>query len=202
MNKRHFLSQSMAMVLGAAGVTGVAGLASAGTKAASAPSEREIVLTITGGIAKTNRASFDPMTDQLMYKHGIKFDSAFTFSLQELLAMPSVTIHPTMEYDAKPHALRGPRLMDVLEKAGLIVKPGGSLLLHAIDGYSPELKLQQAQKTNYIIATHFDGKQMPIGGFGPLFLIYDADQYTEAKQKSLQERFAGCPWGLYCIEVA
>jgi len=52
------------------------------------------------------------------------------------------------------------------------------------------------------VATHLDGKLLNIGGFGPLFAIYDADRIPELANKPLNQRFTACPWGLYCIEVA
>lgn len=194
MKKRTFLSCSAAFILGAATSAHAAVLAP-GAK------DREVILTIIGAIGKSNRGKSDDVVDQLMHKHGIHFTQAFTFTLAELQNLPALTIHPTIEYDGKMHELRGPRLMDVLNLAGLLPKKARSLVFHGIDGYSPEVGFDQAQKTNYIVATHFDGKLLPVGGLGPLFLIYDADHHAEAKQKPLPQRFVSCPWGLYCIEV-
>ena len=193
MKKRAFLSGTAALLLGAAASNLVA---------AAEAKEREVILTITGAIGKSNRGKSDDMVDQLMHRHGIHFAQAFTFTLDELQKMPALTIRPTLEYDAKVHELRGPRLMDVLALVGLLPKHGRSLVFHGIDGYSPEVTLDMAQKNNYIVATHLDGKRLAIGGFGPLFLIYDADHHPEANQKPIKQRFASCPWGLYCIEVA
>ena len=195
MKKREFLSGSAALMLGA--VTA----ASAPLAAAGHP-EQQVILTITGALGKSNRGKSDEMVDQLMHRHGIHFAQAFTFTLAELLNIPAQTIRPTIEYDGKIHELRGPRLMDVLNLAGLLPKQASKLVFHGIDGYSPEVKFDLAQKANYIVATHFDGRLLAIGGFGPLFLIYDADHHPEASQQPLKLRFASCPWGLYCIEVA
>jgi hypothetical protein len=47
-----------------------------------------------------------------------------------------------------------------------------------------------------------DGKPMPLGGLGPLWAIYDADNIPELAAKPLKERFVLCPWGLYQIQVS
>jgi len=112
-----------------------------------------------------------------------------------------VTINPTLEYDSKPHQLRGPRLADVLDMLGASKAPETQIVFHSVDGYMPQLSFAQLRKYGYILATHIDGKPMGIGGFGPIFAIYDADRIAEQAQKPLDQRFALCPWGLYCIEV-
>jgi hypothetical protein len=197
MKKRQFLSRSVGMLIGAAGLT-----ASQSQAATAAKSEHQTVLTLTGAIDHTNRGRFDEVLDQLMHKHGIHFERAFDFTLADLAKLPAVSINPTMEYDAKLHRLTGPRLADVLNAAGISKEKPTKIILHGIDGYSPEITLAQALADNFIVATHLDGKLLHIGGFGPLFAIYDADRITEIAAKPLSQRFSVCPWGLYCIELA
>lgn len=197
MKKRQFLSHSVGVLLGAAGVT-----ASQTQAAPSVKSEQQVVLTLSGAIDRTNRGKFDEVLDQLMHKHGIHFERGFELTLADLAKLPSVTINPTMEYDAKPHQLSGPRLADVLKVAGISKDKPTKLVLHGIDGYSPEMTLASALGLNYILATHLDGKLLHIGGFGPLFALYDADRVPEKAALPLGQRFAACPWGLYLIEVS
>jgi hypothetical protein len=197
MNKRQFIANSMRVVLGAAGASALSGQA-----ASDRPADTQVILTVTGAISQTNRGKFDVMLDQLMHKHAIHFDRAFQFALADLEKLPAVTINPTMEYDTRAHALRGPRLLDVLNAAGINKTKATKIIFHGVDGYSPEVTFDQAQKYNFILATHIDGEPQHIGGFGPLFAIYDADHIPEFAQKPLNQRFAACAWGLYCIEVA
>ena len=77
------------------------------------------VLTVTGLIGRTNRGPLDKVLDQLMFKHGLQFERAFSFNLSALAELPQVNIRPTLEYDAKPHQLRGPLMIDVLKTAGV-----------------------------------------------------------------------------------
>jgi len=196
MNKRQFISNSLSALFGAAGVSALPSHA-----AADKPVNGQTILTVTGAISRTNRGKFDEMMDQLMHKHGIHFDQAYQFSLADLETIPAVTIHPTMEYDSRAHALRGPRLMDVLNAVGVNKTKATKIIFHGVDGYSPEMTFDLVQKYNFILATHIDGELQHLGGFGPLFAIYDADHIPEFAQKPLNQRFALCAWGLYCIEV-
>ena len=77
------------------------------------------VLTVTGLISRTNRGPLNKVLDQLMSKHGLQFERAFSFDLSARAALPQINIRPTLEYDAKPHQLRGPLMIDVLMMAGV-----------------------------------------------------------------------------------
>lgn len=196
MKKRQFLSDSFAMLAGAAGLSVTPGYAATGLETNS-----QVILTLTGAIDRTNRGGSDDVIDQLMHKHGIHFERAYCFTLADLQKLPVVQIRPTMEYDGKPHQLSGPRLSDVLDVAGIKKNHPEKMIMHGIDGYAPQHTLAQAAKLNFVIATHMDGKLLSIGGFGPLFALYDADRIPDIAQKPLNQRFANCPWGLYCIEI-
>ena len=193
--RRQFLNHSLTLLLGTAGLT------ASRSDAATIKTEQQVILTLTGAIDRTNRPKMDGVTDQLMHKHGIQFERAWSFSLADLEKLPAVTVSPTMEYDAKAHQLRGPRLLDVLNVAGISKGSPSRLRLHGIDGYSPEISYEVAQRNNFVVATHLDGALLAVGGFGPLFAIFDADRIPEMAQEPLTQRFADCPWGLYCIEV-
>jgi hypothetical protein len=191
MNKRDFLS---ATVLGGASLSA---LAQTGSARASSPA----LLTITGAIGKVNRGPIDPALDQMMAKQKISFEKAYAFDFGALAAMPAVTIKPTLEYDNKAHALKGPLLTDVLRAAGAAPGDGAKLLMRAVDGYSPAITMADARKYRFIVATHLDGKSMPLGGLGALWAVYDADRFPDMAARKVTERFGLCPWALYHIEV-
>lgn len=196
MKKRDFLSSASALAVGGLGLSLFSSDAKSGQRAAS-----QVILTITGDIKSVNRKKSDVLADQLMYKHGIKFERAYTFNLDDLENLPTTTISPTLEYDGRVHKLSGPRLFEVLAVVGIKNPETAKIKWHGIDGYSPEISLALAKKYNFILATRIDGQVLSIGGLGPLFGIYDADRIEEIAKKPLDQRFAGCPWGLYCIEV-
>ncbi len=192
MDRRRFLC---AAALGAPAL-GASARALAGTPAAGAT-----VLTVTGAIRHGNRGPRDKVLDQLMARHGLQFDRAFTFDLAALAALGQMTIRPTLEYDAMPHALRGPLLGEVLKAAGADAIGQTSLALRAIDGYAPVMTMAELRARRFIVATHIDGVPLAIGGLGPLWAVYDADRIPEMARKPVNERFAQCPWGLYHIGV-
>jgi hypothetical protein len=190
MNKRQFL-----------GATALAPLAAPGVVHAAAAARGPVVLTITGAITRSNRGPLDPALDQMMHKQQVAFQRAYTFDFAELARLPSRSIRPTLEYDGKQHALRGPLLADVLVQAGAQAGTAGKVVLRAVDGYAAVLPLAQAKAQGFIVATHLDGQPMPLGGLGPLWAIYDADRVPEMAAKPLAQRFGACPWALYHIEV-
>ena len=190
MNKRNFLA---AAGLAAASVPAFA--QGKGNAAAKGP----VLLTVSGQVSRSNRGPFDPVLDQLMGKQKIAFEKAHTFDFAALQAMPAVTIKPTLEYDRKPHELRGPLLTDVLRAAGAAVN--GKLAMRAIDGYAPTITREDARKYRFIVATHLDGKPMALGGLGPLWAVYDADRFADMAAKPVDQRFALCPWALFHIDV-
>jgi hypothetical protein len=190
MNKRQFL-----------GTAALAAVAAPGAAQASRVARGPALLTVTGAITKNNRGPFNPALDQMMHKQNVSFQRAFTFDFGELARLDARTIRPTIEYDAKPHQLRGPLLTDVLAQAGAHGGDQAKLLLRAVDGYAVEMTVKQARAQGFIVATHLDGEPIPFGGLGPLWAVYDADRVPEMASKTLVQRFAGCPWGLYHIEV-
>lgn len=195
MNKRDFLAAAIA-----------GGMALPGTAAAAGRPARKAVrgpalLTVTGAIQKGNRSGLDPALDQLMKKQGVKFERAYAFDFRAITALPAVVIRPTLEYDAQVHALRGPLLLDVVKAAGAMLGDRSKLVLRALDGYAVAVPAADLRRYRFIVATHLDGRPMPLGGLGPLWAVYDADRFKDMAAKPLNERFATCPWGLYHIEV-
>lgn len=190
MHKRHFL--------GAAALAG--GWPLAGASAAEPVHRGPGLLTVSGQVGKTNRGPVDPALDQLMVKHGVKFERAYVLDAEALGRLPAIRIEATLEYDARLHALAGPLLSSVLETAGVT---GDAVLgLRAVDGYVVPLRLADARSWRMIVATEMDGKPLALGGLGPQWAIYEADTLAAFKDKPLKERFALCPWGLYSIEVS
>ena len=193
MNKRRLL------IAGVAG-TGLPLAAMAGPALAPVPKGPGL-LTITGAIGRSNRGPLDPALDQLMAKHGARFDQAWVFDAAMLARLPAVSIQPTLEYDAKRHQLTGPLLSSVAEAAGMRAGAKVMLALRALDGYTVAVSLADAQRYRMLVATHLDGAPMGIGGLGPQWAVYDADRLPDFKDKPLKERFGLCPWGLYHIDV-
>ena len=192
MNKRHFLHT--ALLAAAAPAIPLA-------RAATLPADGPTLLTLSGALTRPNRGALDPALDQLMGKHGLAFDQARSFTFADLAALPAIEIRPTLEYDARVHALRGPLLATVLEHAGAATGKATTLALRAFDGYTVELGAADLRRLSPIIATHLDGAPLPLGGLGPLWAVHDADRIPQLAARPLAERFAQCPWGLYSVHV-
>ncbi|HEY2560422.1 MAG TPA: molybdopterin-dependent oxidoreductase [Caldimonas sp.] len=197
MQKRRFLGATVAGT-----VVGIAHLPTAfaaqpAAKSASGPT----LLTVSGAIGAGNRGPFDPVLDQLMAKQKLGFSKAQTFDFTAIAALPAVTIRPTLEYDGKQHALRGPLLLDVVKACGAKPSEKTALLVRAIDGYAAQISAAEAGRRRFIIATHLDGKPMALGGLGPLWTIYDADAFADTAAQPLGQRFGSCPWATYHVEV-
>jgi hypothetical protein len=193
MKKRNFLVTAL-------GTAALPALAQNNKATGTSPSAGPALLTVTGAIAKPNRGPLDPVLDQMMAKQKITFDKAHAFDFAALMSLPAVSIKPTLEYDKKQHALRGPLLVDVLKAAG-VTGDSAKLSMRAVDGYSPTLSVADARKYGFIVATHLDGRPMPLGGLGPLWAVYDADRFPDMAAKPVDQRFAQCPWALYHIDV-
>lgn len=191
MHKRDFLAG-----LGAATLAPVASAAGPGQSAAG-----PTLLTVTGAIGRGNRGPLDPALDQMMAKQQLAFDRAHVFDYAALLALPALTLQATLEYDARRHTLRGPLLTEVVRATGARQEQVKQLMLRAIDGYTVPLSWEQAQRYRFIVATHLDGRPLALGGLGPLWAVYAPDAYPEQMARSLPERYAHCPWGLYHIEA-
>jgi hypothetical protein len=190
MKKRQFL--------GAAALA--AGAAPALAGAAAGAGRGPTLLTVTGAIARTNRGPLDPALDLMMHKQQVGFSRAYALDFTEIARLPSLRIRPMLE-DGKPHELRGPMLLDVVGLAGAPAGGGTKLVLRAVDGYAVEITAKQARERRFIVATHLDGQPMALGGLGPLWAVYDAGRVAGMAAKPLAERFAGCPWALYHIDV-
>lgn len=190
MHRRTFIASAAA---------GIAAAPFLSSEASAAARSGPALLTISGAFPGGNRQAVGTL-DQLMNKHGVQFERAHAFDYTALAALPTHTIEPVLEYDEKPHVLRGPLLTTVLKAAGVRLHDG-LLVLRALDGYGAQLTMEEARAMRFIIATHLDSAPLPLGGLGPLWGVHDPARVPGLRDKPLAEQFARCPWGLYHIEV-
>jgi hypothetical protein len=93
-------------------------------------------------------------------------------------------------------------LTHVLEHVGAPSAGNTQIVMHAVDGYAVATTLDKVRAYQFIVATQMDGKPLPLGGVGPLWATYDADNIPELSNKPLKDRFELSPWGLYHLQVA
>jgi len=194
MDKRKFLGAGM--TLAAAGIA-----APAHAQNGPASVRGPVLLTVSGQIGAGNRGAFDPALDQMMGKQKLTFPKAHAFDFAALTALPAVTIKPTLEYDSKPHTLKGPLLVDVMKAAGVKPTDKTAFFVRAVDGYAAQVSFAEATRRRFILATHLDGRPMALGGLGPLWAVYEADKFPDMAAKPVTERFGNCPWATYHVEV-
>ena len=197
MKKRHFLNLSLLGTAAGALAAPAWGAAQGKSRAAPGP----VLLTVSGQIGAGNRGPLDPAFDPMMARQKISFDRAHVFDFGAIATLPAVVIQPTLEYDAKPHRLKGPLMLDVMKACGAVISEKTVLVLRAVDGYAAQISAADARNYRYIVATHLDGRPMALGGLGPLWAVYDADRFADRAAKPLPARFAECPWAVYHIEV-
>jgi len=197
MHKRHFIHVAACGALTGLAASPAHVAAQHGPGALRGP----VLLTVSGLIGAGNRGPMDPALDQMMAKQKIVFTRAHVWDFAALAALPAHTIKPTLEYDGKPHTLKGPALIDVMAACGVKVSDKTAFFVRAVDGYAAHLPAAEAVQRRFIIATHLDGRPMALGGLGPLWAVYDADRYADMAAKPVNERFGGCPWATYHIDV-
>lgn len=197
MDKRTFLQASAA-----AGATALAaGHGPASAQLAPKAARGPVLLTVSGRIGAGNRGALDPTQDLLLARQQVRFDKAHAFDFAALTALPAVSITPTLERGMGLRELRGPLLTDVLQTAGAQVGEATTLLVRAIDGYAVKLPLAEVRRRRFIVATHYEGRPLALGGVGPLWVVFDADRFADMAAKPVDERFALCPWAAYHIDV-
>src|SRR5690606_16308088 len=72
-------------------------------------------------------------------------------------------------WDGKPHRFAGPRLADLLRRVGA---QGDSVTLIALDGYTATFSRAAVEASGMLLARTMDGRLLPIGGAGPLWLVF------------------------------
>ena len=168
----------------------LAGMAAV-TRANSAP--QTVVLTIAGEVENTNRGNFDPFADIFLKHHEKSFDRAFSVTTEMLSALKQHKVMANAQGWPGKVTLEGPLLRDVLALAGATGKP---LTIFALDGYGAEFTQAKLNAHEWLLATHANGKSLPIGGHGPAWVIYD----TKGKKVSEEEETAWV-WAVFYIEA-
>ncbi|MGH8782179.1 molybdopterin-dependent oxidoreductase [Paraburkholderia sp.] len=139
----------------------------------------DFTLDITGNISHATDAS----------------THTYRFTRQDLLALPVKTIRTSSNW-TPVSVWRGPTLKSVLEKAGA---QGKSMRVYALDHYSHEIPVSDAEQYGVIVAYERDGKPLEEKGFGPLMLIYPRDALPDdANRKIIDSRFV---WQTYKIVI-
>lgn len=141
-----------------------------------APQDKPI-LVVSGKITVTN----------------VQGTAAFDRATLESLGMVSFTT--TTPWYKDPSKFEGVPLKVLMQRVGAT---GTKIRAIALNDYSAEIPIEDAQRYNVILALKRDGQYMPIRDKGPLFVVYPFD--TDADLKN-QKFYSRCVWEVARMEV-
>ncbi|MEQ5868305.1 molybdopterin-dependent oxidoreductase [Sagittula sp. NFXS13] len=137
----------------------------------------EVILTVTGEIATTNR------------------DDAAVFDLDMLTSMNTVTYETETIWTDGVQTFTGVLLSDLMDRLGA---EGSSLSAMAINDYAVEIPSSDWVETGPIIAYHQNGAPMSVRDKGPLWIIYPYDDNDAYQSEVIYSRSI---WQLDRIKV-
>jgi len=158
---------------------------------AAADSAREPVLVTVFSNSGPEAAPRDGLFAR--YRLGVDQGAAL-FDAEALARLPVRQIEVDFPAGAPPRAFSGPGLADVLAASAA---PGAGARLTAFDGYQVEISPEMIAQHDPILATHGDGEPLPVGGLGPVILVWprQSDDQLADMNDDLW------PWGVFAIET-
>ena len=154
-----------------------------------------VVLTVSGEVSNPNRGPVDSFDDGILMALEERFEKARTFAYGDLLALPQDDL--VLKYPNWPREIRfrGPRLADILDVAGAT---GDMVMVQALDGYAPSFERSKLEKAQVILALNADGRPIPLGGRGPLWLVFPKGALADG---DAVEDDTGLVWAVFHIKV-
>lgn len=137
----------------------------------------ETILLVTGNIGSSNS------------------DSGAEFDMEMLEALPQLKKTVETPWTDAATTFSGPRLRSLLEAVGA---DGSTLIVKALNDYSAEVPVEDAETLDTILATRMNGKYMSVRDKGPLFLIYPFDTNPELFN---EKYFSRSVWQIREVEV-
>ena len=150
--------------------------ANAETDAFPAP-EGEIVLTITGQIARTNN------------------DDSAMFDEAMLAALPSASIETSTVVTDGVRQFDGFLMRDLL---ALVGADGETVSATALNDYIIDIPMEDFERFGVLVATHMDGRRLLPSDKGPLWIVYPRDDHTELQDMRYDYRWV---WQLVRLKV-
>jgi hypothetical protein len=100
-------------------------------------------------------------------------------SIEDLAALPQVTVVTETEFTNGEVAFRGPLVREVLQHLGL--DDADSLRFTAANDYYVDIPTSDFRKYNAILAIEQDGKRLSRRDKGPLWLMYPISDFAELR---------------------
>lgn len=144
-------------------------------QALDAPTGR-VLLTVSGAISETNAGD------------------VAEFDRDMLAALDWREIESFTAFTEGPQNFAGPTLRSLLDALGVT---GGTLLATAVDDYTLEIPVSDADEFSVILALSHNGKSMRVRDKGPIWVVYPATE-EQAPQRKF---YVSMIWQLVSIEV-
>lgn len=122
------------------------------------PPSGPVILTVDGAITNTNS------------------DGAAQFDRAMLGAFKQHTLSTGNPFESGLQTYQGPLLRDLLASVG---GNGSVLIAEALDGYSIEIPIGDADDYDMLLATTWNGIVMTVRDKGPIWIVYPVDQHEE-----------------------
>ena len=105
----------------------------------------------------------------------------------QVLALPVVTIETGTDWTGEVRRFEGPLLSDVL---GVAPGQSGVLSVLTLNHYGVKIPLSDLVKFRPILAYAQNGGRLERDDFGPSFIVYPRDRYSELRTPSMAARMA------------
>lgn len=156
--------------------------------------EGRVLLTVGGDIATANGPGATEDDTNFSGYLDLAYDKSMLFDEAMLAALPQHEIKATLLDTGREIAYTGPRLSDLLRKAGA---EGKTALPIAFDGYQAEIPWDQIEQYEPILATHGDGVPLEVGKLGPGMIVFPV-----VEDKELYDSFEALQvWATFYIGV-
>lgn len=154
------------------------------------------IATIAGTDASSAMAqAVTPAATILMIDGRISGGKPSAFDLATLKALPVTRISTMTPWTDGESLYEGVKVRDLLDSLGA---EGETVIADAVDDYQVKIPMQDIRDYDVIVAYAVDGKPLPDGDKGPLWIIYPYSEYS-ALQKDLY--FSRSVWQLNRLTV-
>jgi len=113
-------------------------------------------------------------------------ETARSFTLDELKAMPQSEIRTANEFIDGVRSFRGPRVSYLLRICN--ADGAASVRMIALNDYEVEVQVSEFDKYQPILALTMDGKELSVRDKGPIWVIYPMSDFSELRDPVFNSR--------------
>ncbi len=113
-------------------------------------------------------------------------ETARSFTLAELQAMPQSEIRTANEFIDGVRSFRGPRVSYLLRICN--ADGAASVRMIALNDYEVEIQVSEFDKYQPILALTMDGKELSVRDKGPIWVIYPMSDFSELRDPVFNSR--------------